>query len=148
MIICLDMLHLTQFSTNCSMVQHSQCHLSLSRHTMHPSIIYKRGGKVGGRVGKCVHTPTKSTNTRNHIPANAFHIWSHGRTKQTVEENPTATRYSDQKALTFTHKCLHILNLLSGLMNILHWNINISSQGLMSYSGPDPGELQGLWVVD
>lgn len=78
------MLHLTQFSTNCSMVQHSQCHLSLSIHAMHPSIIYKRGGKVDGRVGKCVHTPNKSTNTHNHIPANAFCIWSHGRTEQTA----------------------------------------------------------------
>lgn len=35
-----------------------------------------------------------------------------------AEGNPTATRYSDQRALTFTRKCLRILNLLSGLMNI------------------------------
>lgn len=43
----------------------------------------KEGGKVDGRVGKCAHTPSKSTNTRNHIPANAFHIWPRGRTEQT-----------------------------------------------------------------
>lgn len=142
------MLHLTHFSTNCSVVQRSPCHLSLSQYATHASIIHKRGGKQTEEWGNMCTRQQKSTNTCNHITANAFHIWPRERTDQTAKENPMATRYFNEKALTSTRKSLHILHLLSGLINILYCNINISSQQLMSYWGPDPGELQGLWVVD
>lgn len=63
------MLHLTHFSANCSAQR--------SRHLSPYTSIYhsQKRSKADRRVGKYVHTPTKSTNTCSHITANAFRIW-------------------------------------------------------------------------
>lgn len=68
------MLHLTRFGTDCI--------ICLSPYMRHIHLSFTtEGEKVDGGVGKCAQAPSKSTNTRNRIPANAFRSWPHGRTK-------------------------------------------------------------------
>lgn len=67
----------------------------------------QKRGKAGRRVGKYVHTPTKkkkkkSTNTCNHITANAFHIWP-TRTQRPNRKKKIQQQHLFQLESTYAH---------------------------------------------
>lgn len=97
------MLHLTHFSTNCSVVQSSQRHLSLSLYDTHSSIIHKTGGKQAEEWGNMCTRQLKKKAQTLAITSQLMHFTSGHANAMTKPQKKIQQQHLFQLESTYAH---------------------------------------------